>query len=69
MSESPCKLWWQGDKRVEPFMGPVAEAIDRHLESGRARTDIYNRAYEAVYKAIKACELVGCESRTDREEV
>lgn len=46
------KSWWSGDSRVEKFMGPVSDAIDRHVPKGDARTDIYNRAYEAVYAAI-----------------
>jgi hypothetical protein len=51
--DKPLKKWWAGDPRVEKYMGPVDEAISRHLEKGPARTDIYNRAYEAVYNAIK----------------
>jgi hypothetical protein len=51
---NPIKMWWPGDKSVEPFMPPVAEAISRHLPSGDAWTDIYNRAYEAVYSALRA---------------
>lgn len=52
---TPLKSWWKGDTRVEPYMSKVNEAIER---SGKKltqdeRTDIYNRAYEAVYKAIK----------------
>ena len=45
--------WWSGDPRVEPFMSKVREAIDRNNIQQPARTDIYNRAYEAVYDAIK----------------
>jgi hypothetical protein len=51
--KDPPKMWWSGDKRVEEFMPKVAEALDRHMERGKERTDIYNRAYEAVYTAIK----------------
>lgn len=50
--DDPPKSWWPGDKRVEPYMELVTQAIDRHLPKGPANTDIYNRAYEAVYKAI-----------------
>lgn len=48
-------MWWAGDRRVEPYMARVREALDRHAEnlSQQASTDIYNRAYEAVYSAIK----------------
>lgn len=48
-------MWWSGDSRVEPFMKSVNEALERsgkNLEK-QERTDIYNRAYEAVYEAIK----------------
>ena len=43
----------QGDPRVEDFMEPVSIAIKRHVEyPSNAYTDIYNRAYEAIMKAI-----------------
>ena len=51
--ENPIKSWWAGDNRVEKYMPPVREAISRHIPKGDAFIDIYNRAYEAVYKAIK----------------
>jgi len=38
-------------------MSPVGEAIKRHLKwPSDEFTDIYNRAYEAVYNAIKKYE-------------
>lgn len=46
----PMKSWWSGDDRVEEFMHPVREAIERNIPGGN--TDIYNRSYEAVYAAI-----------------
>ena len=50
----PPKSWWAGDPRVEKFMLPVAAAIKRHIKWPSAEfSDIYNRAYEAVYNAIK----------------
>lgn len=50
----PAKSWWPGDERVEKFMPPVAEAIKRHVEwPSDAYTDIYNRAYEAVFAALE----------------
>jgi hypothetical protein len=53
----PPKSWWAGDKRVEKYMPPIAEAIKRHLKwPSDEFTDIYNRAYEAVYQAIKENE-------------
>ena len=50
--ENMPKPWWPGDPRVERYMSPVLDAIHRHA-SGDAATDIYNRAYEAVYHAIR----------------
>lgn len=50
--DSP-RPWWPGDPRVEPYMPKVKQALDRQGITGQAATDIYNRAYEAVYKAIK----------------
>jgi hypothetical protein len=47
------KSWWCGDPRVEPYMHKVKERIDKHVLDKDARTDIYNRAYEAVYAAIQ----------------
>jgi len=47
------KYFWSGDSRVDPYMHPVIEAIDRHVPKGDAWTDIYNRAYEAVYNVMK----------------
>lgn len=52
----PIKSWWAGDSRVEPYMAKVSEALERRNITGEARTDIYNRAYEAVYQAIKDME-------------
>lgn len=52
IKDTGLKTWWEGDKRVEPFMKPVREALDRQGLTGPSRTDIYNRAYEAVYNAI-----------------
>lgn len=47
------KSWWEGDPRVEKYMLPVRDAIERHVPwASDAFTDIYNRAYEAVYNAI-----------------
>jgi len=55
---NPPKRYWPGDSRVEKFMSPVSDAIKRHVEWPSAKyTDIYNRAYEAVYLAIKSMEI------------
>lgn len=51
--ENPPKSWWPGDPRVEKFMPPVRDAIRKYLPWPSPQyTDIYNRAYEAVYNAI-----------------
>lgn len=51
--KDPLKTWWPGDERVEKYMAPVDEAIKRHHKWPSFEfTDIYNRAYEAVYLAI-----------------
>jgi hypothetical protein len=50
--KNPPKQWWSGDIRVEPLMKPVREALYRNGVKGDAFTDIYNRAYEAVYRGI-----------------
>ena len=52
--KNPIRSWWAGDSRVSEFIEPLNSALDR---SGKnltrdERTDIYNRAYEAIYKAI-----------------
>ncbi|MUT66042.1 hypothetical protein [Paenibacillus sp. NEAU-GSW1] len=51
------KTWFAGDSRVETYMHPISEAISRHISKGDSWTDIYNRSYEAVFKAIKDQEL------------
>lgn len=42
----------QGDSRVDELMRPVSAAVERHIKNSDAITDIYNRAYEAVYISI-----------------
>ncbi|MFQ5771978.1 MAG: hypothetical protein ACE5HX_15695 [bacterium] len=50
----PIKRWWPGDKRVEEFMPPVTEVIKKyHKWPSDEFTEIYNKAYEAVYATIK----------------
>ncbi len=58
---SPCapKAWWPGDQRVEPFMGDIRRTLDKYDLPKEARTDIYNRSYEAVYDAIKRYDKKG----------
>ena len=51
---NPSKIWWEGDVRVEPFMRNFSKTLDKYYPSPcKERTDIYNRAYEAVYSAIR----------------
>ena len=59
-SDTP-KPWSPGDPRVEPYMVEVSEALDRifpfdHRGVNRERTEIYNRCYGAVWKAILDAE-------------
>ena len=42
----------QGDPVVDRLMQPVEKALQRHGIKGEARTDIYNRAYEAVMNSM-----------------
>jgi hypothetical protein len=41
------------EQYVEQYMAPVRDAIARHLPSGEAQVDIYNRAYEAVQAVLR----------------
>jgi len=50
---NPLASWWSGDTRVEPFMDKVCDALERSGLKGQKRTDVYNRAYEAVHSAIE----------------
>jgi len=47
------KSWWSGDKRVEPYMSKIQQALDRSKLKGGEQTDIYNRCYEAIHSAIE----------------
>jgi|GEM_PF-5697585 len=54
--KNPIKSWWSGDQRVEPYMYEVSKTINKYIGkelTKEGRVDIYNRAYEAVYHAIK----------------
>ena len=42
----------QGDKRIDKLMLPVLNAINRHVKDIDAKTDIYNRAYDAVMISV-----------------
>lgn len=38
----------EGNKQIDELMLPVLNAINRHVKDRDAKTDIYNRAYEAI---------------------
>ena len=42
----------EGDPVVDRLMKPVLDALIRHGQRGDARTDVYNRAYEAVMNSM-----------------
>ena len=64
---SNLKKWWAGDSRVEEFMPPVAQALDKLELTSAERTAVYNRAYEAVYSAIKKSDALIAELDKDHK--
>ena len=46
----------EGDKRIDELMRPVHAAINRHVKNSDAKTDIYNRAYEALMNSMDALD-------------
>ena len=38
----------EGNENIDALMMPVLDAINRHVKDRDAKTDIYNRAYEAI---------------------
>jgi hypothetical protein len=51
---NPIKPWNPGDSRVEKYMNDVREAVSQYHTPGSSPfINIYNRCYEAVWKAIK----------------
>ena len=42
----------QGDPVIDKLMQPVITALMRHGIKGDAKTDIYNRAYEAIMNSM-----------------
>ncbi len=46
----------EGDPRINKLMLPVLAAIDRHVKDSDAKTEIYNRAYEAIMISMEANE-------------
>ena len=63
----------QGDKRVDELMLPVLNAINRHVKDRDAKTEIYNRAYEALLISmdVKDMEISNLSSEVSalREQV
>lgn len=53
----------EGNKRVDELMLPVLNAINRHVKDRDAKTDIYNRAYEAVIISMEVKEAENAELR------
>jgi len=54
--KNPPMSWRSGDPKVEPFMKEVSDTLDKYNLEKEVRVDIYNKAYEAVYTAIKQTE-------------
>jgi len=52
IKDNGLKMWWSGDKRVEPYMYEVNKAINNSGIKGQDRITVYNKCYEAVYNAI-----------------
>ena len=46
----------KGDMRVDILMIPVLRALEKHVKDEDAKTEIYNRAYEAVIISMEAKE-------------
>jgi hypothetical protein len=45
----------EGNKIIDDLMAPVADAIMRHVDyPSKAFTDIYNRAYAAIFYSMDA---------------
>ena len=63
----------EGNKRVDELMLPVLNAINRHVKDRDAKTDIYNRAYEALLISmdVKDMEISNLSSEVSalREQV
>ncbi len=46
----------EGDPRIDRLMRPVLAAIERHVKDSDAKTEIYNRAYEALLESMNALD-------------
>lgn len=47
----------EGDPRVDELMLPVKAAIERHIKDCDAKTDVYNRVYEALMEIMDALDV------------
>ena len=52
----------EGTKEIDELMRPVLVAIKRHLKDRDAITEIYNRAYEAVYISTEENDTLRAEN-------
>lgn len=48
----------QGDPVIDKLMQPVITALMRHGIKGDAKTDIYNRAYEAIMNSMDVMDTM-----------
>lgn len=47
----------QGDEKIDNLMLPALRALDRHVKDRDAKTEIYNRAYEALMEVMDALDV------------
>ena len=47
----------QGNEKADQLMLPVSRALDRHVKDRDAKTEIYNRAYEALMEVMDALNI------------
>lgn len=57
----------EGNTKVDKLMQPVLAAIERHVKERDAKTDIYNRAYEALYDSTVENENLSRELAEEKE--
>lgn len=58
----------EGDKRIDELMRSVHAAINRHVKNSDAKTDIYNRAYEALMNSMAEIKLLQSELKAANED-
>jgi len=47
----------QGNEKIDNLMLPVSRALERHVKDRDAKTEIYNRAYEALMDVMDALNI------------